>query len=78
MNCIIWVRISIVHLLNCVPIASMETVRMLFFMTRRLKVGGKTLRRKISIITSNVPTIGRHEQRRYKLWILKSLLQTTT
>lgn len=48
-------------------IASMETVRMLFFMTRRLKVGGKTLRGKISIIMSNVPTIGRHEQRRYKL-----------
>lgn len=25
--------------------------------------------RKISIIMSNVPTIGRHEQRRYQLWI---------
>ena len=57
-----------IHLLNCVPIASMETVRMLFFMTRRLKVGGKTLRGKISIIMSNVPTIGKHEQRRYKLF----------
>ena len=50
-----------IHLLNCVPIASMETVRMLFFMTRRLKVGGKTLRGKINIIMSNIPTIGRHE-----------------